>query len=88
MKDKKYHKEEPVSDSDILKDEPSIRDVADLVLESLEEGYKTDGEPFEVYAQKLKSHIHTADQEEFKHRFTEGYDLLIEALQKPDKKSK
>lgn len=64
--------------------DPSIHDMADLVLASLEEGYKSEGEAFEVYAQKLKSHIHT-NPDVFKHRFIKGYELLVDLLNKSDK---
>lgn len=63
--------------------EPSIYDMADLVLESLEEGYRDETDSFEVYAQKLKSHIHS-DPHTFRHRFQQGYKLLVDLLQKPD----
>ncbi len=65
--------------------DPSMKDVADLILESLEEEYKTEEEPFEVYAQKLKSHIHT-DAAVFRHRFTEGYAILMAVLHKTEKR--
>lgn len=61
--------------------EPSIRDMADLVLESLEESYRNETDPFEVYAQKLKSHIHS-DPDLFRHRFQQGYELLVDLLKK------
>lgn len=84
MREHKYSEEEPSERSRSKEqEEAAIEEIADLVLESLAEDYKTEGEPFEVYAQKLKSHIHT-DSEVFKHRFTQGYELMMEILRKPE----
>lgn len=63
---------------DKLERDLSMKEVADLVLQTLE-GYKIDGEPFEVYAQKLKSHIHS-NPDLFRHRFKEGYETILTIL--------
>jgi len=59
----------------------SIKEFADLVVESLKEGYRNDLEPFEVYAQKIRSHIH-ANAEEFRTRFSRGYHVLLDELKR------
>jgi len=82
---KKDEDDESLVGHDAFNDDVSMQDVANLALETLVESYKTDGEPFEVYAQKLKSHIHT-DPEVFRHRFTQGYEMMMDILRKPEKK--
>ncbi len=62
----------------------SIEELAKFVLESLEEGYQSDWEPFEIYAQKLRSHMHT-DSSAFRKQFAKGYESLIEVLHDPSK---
>lgn len=62
-------------------DVESIQQLADVVVESLQEGFKSDLESFEVYAQKMRSHIH-ADAQVFRARFLKGYHILLEELHK------
>ncbi len=65
-------------------EDESIEDLAKFVLESLEEGYQSDWEPFEIYAQKLRSHMHT-NSHAFHKQFVKGYESLIEVLHDPYK---
>jgi hypothetical protein len=76
------HPEKENFEEKIKKDwqaDSSLKELTDLVMESLEESYRMDWEPFEIYAQKLKSHIHS-NPASFHQRFAEGYEHLIEVL--------
>lgn len=61
------------------KEEQSIMHLADAVTESLQEGCKSDLESFEVYAQKMRSHLHS-DPQAFRARFLKGYQSLLTEL--------
>ncbi|CUI16557.1 conserved hypothetical protein [Candidatus Protochlamydia naegleriophila] len=74
--------QEPLSKPSKEIEDESIGELAAFVLESLEEGYKSDWEPFEIYAQKLRSHIHT-DSQVFRKQFIKGYESLIDVLHDP-----
>lgn len=64
-------------------EEQSLKHLADAVTESLQEGCKSDLESFEVYAQKMRSHLHS-DPQVFRSRFLKGYQaLLAELTHKP-----
>lgn len=60
-------------------EEQSLEHLADAVTESLKEGCKSDLESFEVYAQKMRSHLHS-DPEAFRGRFLKGYQALLKEL--------
>lgn len=68
-----------LSTDDQASEDRSIEEAADMVLESLQEGYQTEWEPFEGYTHKLRSHIH-ADQQAFRQKFAKGYESLLEML--------
>ena len=59
--------------------EKGLEDFTDLMMESMKNEYKSELEPFEVYAQKLKSQIH-ATPHEFQARIIHGYDVLLQQL--------
>jgi hypothetical protein len=62
-----------------------IEEFADFAVETLNEGYKAELEPFEVYAQKLRSQIHS-NETAFRLRFIKGYQVLLQELQQHHKK--
>jgi hypothetical protein len=57
----------------------TIQSMADLALDSLKEEYRTEWEPYELYAQKLRSHVH-ANPHEFSEKFKKGYETLLERI--------
>jgi len=59
----------------------ALKRLADLVTESLEEEFKADLESFEVYAQKMRSHLHS-DPQVFRARFLKGYQVLMDEIGK------
>ncbi|WP_068468417.1 hypothetical protein [Candidatus Protochlamydia phocaeensis] len=70
---------DPLSTDDQASEDHSIEEAADMVLESLQEGYQAEWEPFEGYTHKLRSHIH-ADEQAFRQKFAKGYESLLEVL--------
>lgn len=58
--------------------ERSIEELADVLIEHSRHEAK-ELEPFEVYAQKVRSHIFDSVHE-FRHRFVHGYELLLEEI--------
>jgi iron-sulfur cluster repair protein YtfE (RIC family) len=62
-------------------DDPIYQALIECIMLSLEEGYKNDLEPFELYAQKLLSQIHS-DRTTFCNRIVDGYAILLEELSK------
>jgi hypothetical protein len=62
-------------------DQESAEQMADLVLESMDDSFQTELEPFEVYSRTLRSHI-LRDAEQFKKQFLMGYGSLLEQISK------
>lgn len=62
-------------------EEESFKYLADAVTESLKEGCKSEMESFEVYTQKMRSHLHS-DPQAFRTRFLRGYQVLLDELAK------
>lgn len=62
--------------------DPSIQDLIDLVVSSLDERYDRTGlaEDIQIYARYLRSHIHH-DPATFQERFLKGYTTLLEMLE-------
>ena len=67
---------EAESDSD-----EAINELANLVVNNLHDEYRNELEPFEVYAQKVRSQLH-ANVSEFRSRFVDGYKILMDELRK------
>lgn len=59
--------------------EKSIDEIADALLEGEEENYDSELEPFEAYANRMRTEIHE-NMEEFRDRFLKGYELLLKEL--------
>jgi iron-sulfur cluster repair protein YtfE (RIC family) len=59
--------------------ERGIQEFADLFVESMRDQYKKELEPFEVYAQKIRSQLHE-NIDEFRARIAHGYDILLQEL--------
>ena len=60
-------------------DDEAINELADLVVTNIKEEYQNDLEPFEVYAQKIRSQLHS-NIGEFRQRFIKGYLALMEEI--------
>ena len=86
MKDPKQKGKTLVAD-DAVHDDKAIEELADVVIESLREQYRSDLEPFELYAQKVRFKIHI-NINEFRTGFFKGYHVLLEELHKEHVKSK
>ncbi len=63
-----------------MEGDASLKELAELAMESLDESYRVDWDPFELYAHKLKHHVH-ADTERFKTHFVQGYERLLSLVQ-------
>lgn len=61
-------------------EDPSMKELAEFVLFSLED-YRAELEPFEVYAQQLRSHVYR-DKEVFCKQFIKGYEVLLEEVER------
>lgn len=61
--------------------EKSVAEFAGAVVDSLEKGYKSDLEPFELYAQKVRARLQE-DVKEFRQRFAKGYHALLDEISK------
>lgn len=61
--------------------ERSMEDLLDVIVDDLKEHYKSDLEPFDLYAQKVRSHLYSSI-EEYHKRFVKGYSALLEQIKK------
>lgn len=59
----------------------TLEEMADAVIGSLKPGYRSDLEPFEQYAEKVKAKMHT-DMDDFRLRLAKGYKALLDEIQK------
>jgi len=66
-------------DKEMISTDDSLQSMTDLVLESLKEEYKIEWEPFDLYAQRLRSHVHSNTQQ-FREKFKKGYETLLERM--------
>ncbi len=64
-----------------MEKDKAIDEFADAAVEILRGSYRSELEPFEAYAARLKGemvkHLH-----EYRHRLTHGYEVLLEELSK------
>lgn len=60
---------------------PAVKEFAETLIESLKDNYNSKLEPFEAYAQKIRSHIF-ANAKSFKKRFSKGYEILLKEVEK------
>ena len=77
-KENKDEKNPPPFKTPILP-ESSIDTLMDLIIHSLKEENRSSLESFEIYTQRIRSHIY-ADMNEFRARFIKGYRVLVEEL--------
>ena len=61
--------------------EKAIDELVDLVSEHMRDHPRSQLEPFEAYAARIKAKIH-ADMKTFRTRFTKGYHALLKELEK------
>ena len=59
----------------------SVDELAEAIVEEEREAFHSDLEPFEAYAQRVKAQLHT-DMNEFRERFTSGYEVLLNEIVK------
>ncbi|MBS4168881.1 hypothetical protein [Parachlamydia sp. AcF125] len=64
-----------------MKYEETLEEVADAVVDSLKEGYRNDLEPFELYAERIKSKIYST-MGNFRERLAKGYQVLLDEVKK------
>ena len=65
----------------------SVKDLTEAIVEDLEAGYQSELEPFEAYANRIRHQVHE-NLEQFRDRFLQGYDVLIEEIRKQDSNEK
>lgn len=68
----------------LVKVDQAVKDLADVIEESLREDYHSELESFEVYAQKVRTNIYKTMQE-FQTRFVNGYETLLKEIEKEKK---
>lgn len=56
-----------------------IEELSQLIAEGMREQRTESLEPFEVYAERIKSKLY-ADPDQFRKRFIKGYQILLEEL--------
>lgn len=61
--------------------ERAIEDLADAVIQNLPHSPENSSDPFEIYAQRVRSKIYV-DAGDFKSRCSRGYHLLVAELAK------
>lgn len=66
---------------DDLSNESDIAQFADVISKTILERNIYEMDAFELYAHQLRLHLHT-DKHQFKERFSEGYRILVEELEK------
>jgi DNA-binding ferritin-like protein len=66
--------------------EESVDGLAEAVVEQLKERSINMLEPFDAYAEKMRSKIHT-NNKEFRKRFVQGYQVLLKELAKESEHS-
>lgn len=57
----------------------AVDEFAEAIVEDLKEGYHSDLEPFEAYAQRVRAEIHS-NMDDFRNRFLQGYEVLLNEL--------
>jgi hypothetical protein len=57
----------------------SVDKLADSILEEVKEGYDSQLESFDNYAEKTRNEIH-ANMDQFRNRFLKGYEILLDEL--------
>lgn len=62
----------------------SVDDLANAITDDLEKSYQSDLEPLEAYVNKVRSQLHE-DMDTFRNRFLNGYQILLEELEKEKK---
>lgn len=63
----------------------AVNELTEAVVENLEEETKKTIEPFEAYAKRIRGKVHS-NLNEFRTRFNRGYHVLIDELNKEQKK--
>lgn len=57
----------------------SVDALTEVLIEELKGDYRTDLEPFDAYAQRVRAQVH-ANMQDFRDRFLEGYEVLLQEL--------
>lgn len=70
--------------SDLSDDEiAAANDLVDAMIESLEEDYRSEIEPFEQYSKRLRLHLFK-EMSEFATKFLRGHQVIMEELKKEE----
>lgn len=78
---KKRAKEAVADQQSDLIDENEMASFADIISQSVLERKLSENDAFELYAHQLRVHLHI-NKETFKKRFSDGYRILVEELNK------
>lgn len=81
MKDSKNKGRTSLADEPDAVFEKTVNELADAVVEGLKDQHYSDLEPFDLYAQRVRSKIHD-NAVTFRKRFARGYHILLEELAK------
>lgn len=57
----------------------SVDEMCDALLESIQEGYHSELEPWEAYEKRMRAEIHES-MNDYRDRFAAGYKVLIDEL--------
>lgn len=60
--------------------------LVDVVIDNIKEGYKSDLEPFEAYAERVRAEMYS-NIDDFRTRFLNGYHVILEELAKEKKEN-
>ena len=58
--------------------------LVDAVIDNIKEGYKSDLEPFEAYAERVRAEMYS-NIDDFRLRFLNGYHVILKELAKEKK---
>jgi len=81
MSNQKKHVKQKIEDGLMDSKENEMLQFAELITETVLERNLSEMEPFEFYAHQLRTHLHS-NPEVFKNRFSEGYRVLLEEIEK------
>jgi hypothetical protein len=73
-------------DSDLSdEDKEAASDLIEVIIENLEEEYRSEIEPFEQYSKRVRLHLFK-QMNEYAEKFTKGHQAIMEELRKDEKK--
>lgn len=78
---KKKDKQSMIDEQSEISNTDAMHQFAEVISQNISEKDLSHADSFEYYAHQLRSHLHS-DLNTFKFRFSEGYRVLIEELEK------